>query len=100
MTTHRPGVVDPAVAAQQNSQANRRLKACEYRSPSTRNRTHSWVMINAETKPRKSVAPSGKRTVRPRPILLQIPSLERVMNSTRKGLGIGETEIAREPSRP
>jgi hypothetical protein len=26
--------------------------------------------------------------------------LERVMNSIRKGLGIGETEIAREPSRP
>jgi transposase-like protein len=26
-------------------------------------------------------------------------TLERVMNSTRKGLGIGETEIAREPSR-
>jgi hypothetical protein len=27
-------------------------------------------------------------------------ALERVMNSIRKGLGIGETEIAREPSRP
>ena len=27
-------------------------------------------------------------------------ALERVMNSIRNGLGIGETEIAREPSRP
>jgi hypothetical protein len=27
-------------------------------------------------------------------------SLERVMNSIRKGLGIGEREIGREPSRP
>src|SRR5215203_5853054 len=76
MATHRAGAVDPAVAARQNRRANRRLRAYEYRSPSTRNRTHSWVMINAETWPCKSVAPSGKRTVHPQPIVLQIPSLE------------------------
>jgi hypothetical protein len=28
------------------------------------------------------------------------PALERVMNSIRNGLGMQETEIAREPSRP
>jgi hypothetical protein len=72
MATHRPGAVDPAVAARQNSQSNHRLEAYEYRSPSTRNWTHSWVMINAETKPCKSEAPSGKRTVRPRPIVPQL----------------------------
>src|SRR5918994_3303403 len=76
MATHRTEAVDPAVAARQNRQANRRPRAYEYRSPSIRNRTHSWVMINAETKLCKSVAPSEKRTVHPRPIVLQIPSLE------------------------
>jgi hypothetical protein len=40
------------------------------------------------------------RSATPAPWTGGKPKLERVMNWIRKGLGIGETEIAREPSRP
>jgi hypothetical protein len=43
---------------------------------------------------------SGSLAIFPTNRVLHLATLERVMNSIRNGLGMRETEIAKEPSRP
>jgi hypothetical protein len=57
---------------------------------------YSRICIKVRPAGYKKTPPRGESPLQPRVGV----SLEGVMNSIRKGLGMGKTEIAKEPSRP